>query len=144
MLADFRKHRFLLSPSPAIPTQCGGVHKMKTTTQPVPLQGDLLIAIIPRAMPWARSYWAFSPYLNHMRKFCKMIYTKQKAMPANSCKHRFYFYNLFPKILLPEILFPEILFPKILLPESLPEGKDFFYPKLSYMMLSGSTPRESR
>ena len=55
-------------------------------------------------------------------------------MPANSCKHRFYFYNLFPKILLQEIL----------LPESLPEGKDFFYPKLSYMMLSGSTPRESR
>lgn len=51
-------------------------------------------------------------------------------MPANSCKHRFYFYNLFPKILFPEIL--------------LPEGKDFFYPKLSYMMLSGSTPRESR
>lgn len=50
-------------------------------------------------------------------------------MPANSCKHRFYFYNLLPKILLPE---------------SLPEGKDFFYPKLSYMMLSGSTPRESR
>ena len=171
MLADFCKHRFLLSLSPAIPTPCGGVHKMKVTTQPVPLrperaetpspghrpgllqtqtcrperakalkywamykafaltQGDLLIAIIPRAMPWARSYWAFSPYLNHMRKFCKMIYTKQKAMPANSCKHRFYFY---------------ILFPKILLPESLPEGKDFFYPKLSYMMLSGSTPRESR
>ena len=60
-------------------------------------------------------------------------------MPANSCKHRFYFYNLLPKILLPEILFPEIL-----LPESLPEGKDIFYPKLSYMMLSGSTPRESR
>ena len=56
-------------------------------------------------------------------------------MPANSCKHRFYFYNLFPKILLPKILFPKIL---------LPEGKDFFYPKLSYMMLSGSTPRESR
>ena len=51
-------------------------------------------------------------------------------MPANSCKYRFYFYNLFP-----EILFPEIL---------LPERKDFFYPKLSYMMLSGSTPRESR
>ena len=75
-------------------------------------------------------------------------------MPANSCKHRFYFYNLFPKILFPKILFPEILFPKILfpeilfpkilLPESLPEGKDIFYPKLSYMMLSGSTPRESR
>ena len=36
MLADFCKHRFLLSLSPAIPTQCGGVHKMKVTTQPVP------------------------------------------------------------------------------------------------------------
>ena len=46
-------------------------------------------------------------------------------MPANSCKHRFYFYNL-----LPEILFPKILFPK-----SLPEGKDIFYPKLSYIIL---------
>lgn len=46
-------------------------------------------------------------------------------MPANSCKHRFYFYNLLPKILLPESL-PEIL---------LPEGKDFFYPKLSYIIL---------
>ena len=35
------------------------------------LQGALLIAIIPRAMPWARSFWAFSPYLNHMRNFGK-------------------------------------------------------------------------
>ena len=32
-------------------------------------QGALLIAIIPRALPWARSFWAFSPYLNHMRNF---------------------------------------------------------------------------
>ena len=31
MLADFCKHRFLLSLSPVIPTQCGGVHKMKAT-----------------------------------------------------------------------------------------------------------------
>ena len=31
MLADFSKHRFLLSLSPAIPTPCGGVHKMKVT-----------------------------------------------------------------------------------------------------------------
>ena len=75
-------------------------------------QGDLLIAIIPRAMPWARSYWAFSPYLNHMRKFCKMIYTKQKAMPANSCKHRFYFYNLFPEILLQKFSFRKFSFRK--------------------------------
>ena len=31
------------------------------------LQGVLQIAIIPRAMPWAKSFWAFSPYLSHMR-----------------------------------------------------------------------------
>lgn len=34
-------------------------------------------------------------------------------MPANSCKHRFYFYNLFPKI----------LFPKNSLSENSPSGK---------------------
>ena len=33
------------------------------------LTGRLLITIIPRAMPWAMSFWAFSPFLNHMRKF---------------------------------------------------------------------------
>ena len=37
------------------------------------LQGALLIVVIPRAMPWARSFWAFSPYLNHMRKFCYLF-----------------------------------------------------------------------
>lgn len=31
MLANSCKHRFLLSPSPAIPTPCGGVHQMKAT-----------------------------------------------------------------------------------------------------------------
>ena len=29
-----------------------------------------IITIIPRAMPWARGFWAFSPFLNHMRKYC--------------------------------------------------------------------------
>ena len=32
----------------------------------------MLIAFIPRALPWARSFWAFSPYLNHMRNFSKI------------------------------------------------------------------------
>ena len=40
----------------------------------LPLQGVLLIAIIPRAMPWARSFWAFSPYLNHMRNFSLLLF----------------------------------------------------------------------
>ena len=44
----------------------------------MPLQGALLIAIVPRAPPWAKSFcpfraccfwsfWVFSPYLNHLR-----------------------------------------------------------------------------
>ena len=35
----------------------------------LPLQGALLTVTIPRAQPWAKSFWAFSPYLSHMRKF---------------------------------------------------------------------------
>ena len=27
----------------------------------LPLQGARLIALIPRVLPWARSFWAFSP-----------------------------------------------------------------------------------
>ena len=50
MLADFCKHRFLLSLSPAIPTQCGGVHKMKVTTQPVPLRPERAEAPSPDAL----------------------------------------------------------------------------------------------
>ena len=46
----------------------------------LPLQGALLIAIIPRAMPWARSFWTFSPYLNHMRQFNDFYY-KAKSPP---------------------------------------------------------------
>ena len=33
------------------------------------LQGVRLIALIPRVLPWARSFWAFRACLNHMRKF---------------------------------------------------------------------------
>ena len=37
---------------------------------PIPCFSTIyLTAIIPRAMPWARSFWAFSPYLNHLRNF---------------------------------------------------------------------------
>ena len=39
-------------------------------TKLLPLQGALLTANIPRALPWARSFWAFSPFLSHKRKFC--------------------------------------------------------------------------
>ena len=51
MLADFCKHRFLLSLSPAIPTQCGGVHKMKDTTQPVPIRPERAEAPSPGQRP---------------------------------------------------------------------------------------------
>ena len=33
----------------------------------LPLQGARRIALIPRVLPWARSFWVFSPCLNHMQ-----------------------------------------------------------------------------
>ncbi len=30
-------------------------------------QGALQIASVPRVLPWAKSFWAFSPFLNHLR-----------------------------------------------------------------------------
>ncbi|UWF81113.1 MAG: hypothetical protein [Bacteriophage sp.] len=36
--------------------------------------------MIPRAMPWARSFWAFSPYLNHLRNLSDMYYNKKIAV----------------------------------------------------------------
>lgn len=27
----------------------------------LPLQGDIAYCLLPRAMPWAKSFWAFSP-----------------------------------------------------------------------------------
>ena len=29
--------------------------------------------LIPRVLPWARSFWAFSPCLNHMQKFNDLL-----------------------------------------------------------------------
>ena len=37
----------------------------------------MLAAIIPRAMPWAKSFWAFSPFLNHMQKLYR-LYIKEE------------------------------------------------------------------
>ena len=34
----------------------------------LPLQGALLIVSVPRVLPWATSFWAFSPFLNHLQK----------------------------------------------------------------------------
>ena len=51
MLADFCKHRFFIIPSPAIPPQCGGVHKMKVTTQPVSLRPERAEAPSPGQRP---------------------------------------------------------------------------------------------
>ena len=47
--------------------------RIRQFTKLLPLQGALLIAIIPRALPWARSFWAFSPYLNHLRNLNYLI-----------------------------------------------------------------------
>ena len=37
-------------------------------------QGALLTASVPRALPWAKSFWAFSPFLNHLQKIRKNLY----------------------------------------------------------------------
>ena len=57
----------------------------------MPLQGALLIAIIPRALPWARSFWAFSPYLSYMRKLSFLFYAKLVLY--------FHLYNFYAAIL---------------------------------------------
>ena len=33
--------------------------------------------------PWARSFWAFSPFLNHMRRFSNLAYAVDA--PAEWC-----------------------------------------------------------
>ena len=49
-----------------------GLKAQKPLAQGIALGIIVIIAkrpLKPRAMPWARSFWAFSPFLNHMRKF---------------------------------------------------------------------------
>ena len=43
----------------------------------LPLQGALLITSVPRALPWAKSFWAFSPFLNHLQKIRKNLYPRR-------------------------------------------------------------------
>ena len=35
---------------------------------------------LSRAMPWARSFWAFSPYLSHMRSLVSNYFESAKKM----------------------------------------------------------------
>ena len=56
--------------------------KLRQFSKLLPLQGAFLIAIIPRALPWAKSFcpfraccfwnWTFCPYLNHLRNLSKI------------------------------------------------------------------------
>ena len=43
-----------------------------------------LFAIIPRAMPWARSFWAFSPYLNHLRNLSEFTFLSKQMKSFTS------------------------------------------------------------
>ena len=58
--------------------------KLQTKHKAFALTGALLIDIIPRAMPWAKSFWAFSPYLNHLRNLSCLDF---------DCKVRNFFLN---------------------------------------------------
>ena len=44
------------------------------------LQGALLIAIIPMALPWARNFWAFSPLVYRQAPLV-MVYKKTSVRP---------------------------------------------------------------
>ena len=53
-----------------------GLKAQKPLAQGIALGIIVIIAkrpLKPRAMPWARSFWAFSPFLNHMQKFSIFI-----------------------------------------------------------------------
>ena len=58
---------------------CSGI-RLAGIIKLLPLQGDLQIAIIPRAMPWARGFWAFSPFLSHMRSSVSNYFESAKKM----------------------------------------------------------------
>ena len=63
-----------MTPS-ALDSLLGAVSVMKPQgTNLLPLQGVLQIAIIPRAMPWAKSFWAFSP--SYTTCECSVFLTK--------------------------------------------------------------------
>ena len=58
---------------------CSGI-RLAGIIKLLPFQGAWLAHIIPRAMPWARSFWAFSPYLNHMRSSASNYFESAKKM----------------------------------------------------------------
>ena len=45
-------------------------------------------------MPWAKSFWAFSPYLNHMRNFSYFITLFLVAISEMSAQ-RYYFFCIY-------------------------------------------------
>ena len=64
-------------------------------TKLLPLQGVLLIASVPRVLPWATSFWAFSPFLNHLQ--CSILKKKSQypADGAEYCDFTFLLYKSF-------------------------------------------------
>ena len=46
----------------------------------LPLQGALLIVSVPRALPWATSFWAFSPFLSHLQ--CSILCSTFRVLCA--------------------------------------------------------------
>ena len=43
-----------------------------------PYRATGLCPLIPRVLPWAKSFWAFSPFLNHMQKLYR-LYIKRRT-----------------------------------------------------------------
>ena len=60
------------------------------------LQGVLLTASVPRVLPWATSFWAFSPFLNHLQ--CSIL-KKKSQYPADGAEYCDFTFSLYKSFL---------------------------------------------
>ena len=90
---------------------------------------QLKIGYLFQCPPWARSFWAFSPFLNHMRKFSKAkvmrCFCRRKIRKANPefCSHPL------PRRYQPlPVLHPQLRYPLSSCGSSLRYSRSPFYP----------------
>lgn len=62
----------------------------------LPLQGILLIVSVSRVLPWATSFWAFSPFLNHLQ--CSIL-KKKSQYPADGAEYCDFTFSLYKSFL---------------------------------------------
>ena len=58
---------------------CSGI-RLAGIIKLLPLQGDRFASVIIQGVLWARSFWAFNPYLSHMRSSVSNYFESAKKM----------------------------------------------------------------